>query len=127
MTGDTDLEDAVREELSEVLDPCSCSTDRPVNIVDMGLVEEVVVEGGDVHVSMLLTSQACMYFMNMSQEIENRLLDLPDVESVTVSQEREGLWTPDRMTDEEYEARREIFHEKIDAHGIEPYYSESST
>ncbi len=122
----TDIETRIHEELSNVLDPCSVSTDRPVDIVAMGLVEDVTVEDGVARIELLLTSQECMFFLHMSEEIEDRLTAIPDVDSVVVTQDRDQLWTPDRMAEAERTARRERFRAELDAHDIEPYHTDAA-
>lgn len=118
---------AIRAELSNVLDPCSCASDHPINIVDFGLVEEIEIDDhGHVGVTLLLTSQRCTYFINMSDEIVERVSQLPAVESVDVHQSTEGkIWTPDRMSETERAARRERFHERMESAGITPHAERS--
>lgn len=121
-----EIESRVRGELSEVLDPCSVSTERPVDIVALGLVEDVEVDDSVARVELLLTSQECTFFMNMREEIEDRLVEIPGIDDVVVTQERNKLWTPDRMAEPERQARREHFRQQIEAHDIEPYYTADS-
>lgn len=116
----------IRDALSKVYDPCSVSTDRPVDIVDMGLLEDISIEDDTVHVELLLTSQECTFFLHMCEEIEDRLTDIGGVRDVKVTQEREQLWTPDRMATAERDARREQFREALEAHDIEPYYGDEA-
>lgn len=110
----------VMDSLEEVLDPCSCFTDHPVNIVELGLVEDVVIDDGTAHVSLLLTTLVCNYFLDMSNEIENRLLELEGIQSVTVEQETDQIWTDERMDDELRKERRERFEQEMEQHGITP-------
>lgn len=118
---------AIRAELSNVLDPCSCASDHPINIVDFGLIEEIEIDDhGHVGVTLLLTSQRCTYFIDMSDEIVERVSQLPAVESVDVHQSTEGkIWTPDRMSETERAARRERFHERMESAGITPHAERS--
>lgn len=117
-------ESRVRAELEEVLDPCSTFTDTPVSIVDLGLVDEVRVEDGAVAVRLLPTNQMCMYMMNMSDEIQERVGELEGVESVDVTQETAKIWTPVRMSDDAREERQQVFRERAEKHGLTPYYDE---
>lgn len=119
-------ESRVRAELEEVLDPCSTFTDNPVSIVDLGLVDELDVEDGAVSVRLLPTNQMCMYMMNMSDEIQERVGDLEGVESVEVTQETAKIWTPVRMSDEARRERKEVFEERAEKHGLTPYYDEET-
>lgn len=118
---------AVRAELAKVLDPCSCASDHPINLVDFGLVESIEIDAvGHVEITLLLTSQRCTYYMEMSDEIVERVSELPAVETVEVQQSTEGkIWTPDRMTEQERTARRERFHQRMEQAGITPAAEQS--
>lgn len=119
---DSDLESRVRERLKSVLDPCSTFTRKPQSIVDLGLVDGVSVDEGDVTVELLPTNQFCMYVPHISEDIENRVGGLPKVDSVTVETVADKVWTQDRMTDEAYEEREEYFRRRTEAHDITPAY-----
>jgi len=116
------LELRVREQLDEVLDPCSTFTERPQSIVDLGLLDGVSIDGGDVTIHLLPTNQLCMYIPHMSEDIENRVRDLSEVDSVTVETVADKVWTQDRMTDEAYEEREAYFQERVEAHETTPAY-----
>jgi len=118
---DSTLESRIHAELEQILDPCSTFTDNPVNIVDLGLVDEVTVEDGVAEIRLLPTNQMCMYMMNMSDEIQERLGEFDDLEDIGVTQENGKLWTPVRMSDEARQERQQIFEERAEKHGITPY------
>jgi metal-sulfur cluster biosynthetic enzyme len=123
---DDDLKAAIRDELLEVLDPCSCMSEHPVNIVDLGLLEDITVDDGDVEITLLLTSQRCTYFLDINDEVRERVGALPEVDSVEVHQDTSGeIWTRERMSDQERTARRERFRAQMDAAGITPYAERS--
>lgn len=123
MSSDTaDLEGQVRAQLDEVLDPCSTFTEKPQSIVDLGLVDGVAIDDGDVTVDLLPTNQLCMYIPHMTEEIENRVGDVPAVDSVTVEVVADEVWTRDRMTEDAYEDREEYFQKRIETHGVTPAY-----
>lgn len=119
-------EAAVRARLEKVLDPCSCFTDEPVNIVDLGLVERVTVADGTAHVELLLTSQGCTYSPYIERDIEQRVGALEGIDTVDVTQVTDRIWTRERMTDELRASRRERFRERMAAAGITPYYDRQS-
>jgi metal-sulfur cluster biosynthetic enzyme len=121
----TELETRVAESLHDVLDPCSCMTENPIDIVDLGLVEDVTVEGGVAHVSIMLTSPMCLYTPQIVDEIQRVVGDVDDVTDVEVDQVTDELWSPDRMAEHEREKRREQLHDRMRAEGIEPYTAES--
>jgi ATP-binding protein involved in chromosome partitioning len=73
--------DAVRRAAGSVPDP-----EVRRSIADLGLLDEVEVEGGSVTVHFHLTSPLCPanFAARIGQEIRRRVAALPDVESVEV-------------------------------------------
>jgi metal-sulfur cluster biosynthetic enzyme len=118
----SDLEDRVRERLDEVLDPCSTFTERPQSVVDLGLIDGVTVENGDVTVYLLPTNQLCMYIPHMTEDIETRVGELSAVDSVSVEVVADEVWTQDRMTREARQEREDHFEARVEAHEITPAY-----
>lgn len=116
------LEARVRERLDEVLDPCSTFTERPQSIIDLGLVDDVSIDHGDVTVQLLPTNQLCMYIPHMTEDIENRIGELPEINSITVETVADKVWTQDRMTEKAAAEREEYFTERIEAHNVTPAY-----
>ena len=94
-------EDSVFAALRQVNDP-----ELFVNIVDLGLVYEVIVseaaEGrSDIFVKMTMTSPACPAGPQLVQDAKDVLADLGEaVDNVTVEVVLDPPWTPDRMTDD---------------------------
>lgn len=103
----SDIETRVVEQLENVLDPCSCLTDQPVSIVDLGLVNEVVVEGRSVSVELLPTTPMCLYMTQIIDEATAEIRKLDTVESVEVEQNVEAMWRPDRMDEDLRNAREQ--------------------
>ena len=83
--------------LRGVYDPC-CS-DRGVSIVDMGVVEDVRVDGGHVDVDLVLTTGWCPFVVSMSTAIPDRLKAIDGVESVDVKVVWDPVWTMDRRSE----------------------------
>ena len=71
----------VIDALRDVYDPC-CA-DRGISVVDMGLVEDVRVDGAHVSVDIVLTTGWCPFVASMSDMIPARLHDLDGVEAST--------------------------------------------
>lgn len=117
-----ELEAQIRTRLDEVLDPCSTFTQRPQSIVDLGLVEGVSIDRGNVTVDLLPTNQFCMYIPHISEDIADKVGEIEGVETVTVETVADKIWTQDRMTDDAYDERKEYFHERIETHDITPAY-----
>jgi metal-sulfur cluster biosynthetic enzyme len=87
----------VLDALREVYDPC-CA-DRGINIVDMGVVEAVRLEGARVEVDLVLTSGWCPFVATMSSAIPDRLKRLDGVETVDVKVVWDPVWTMDRLSE----------------------------
>jgi metal-sulfur cluster biosynthetic enzyme len=126
VTPETEFDDerkaAIRDRLTEVLDPCSCMSEHPIDIVALGLVESIERDGRDVEITLLLTSQRCTYFLDIDDEVCERVESVAGIDSCEVHQDTSGrIWTNDRMAAEERAARRRRFHERMEAAGITPY------
>jgi metal-sulfur cluster biosynthetic enzyme len=87
---------ALIEALRDVYDPC-CA-DRGISIVDMGVVEDVHVEGSHVRVDLVLTTGWCPFVANMSSAIPERLRRLRGVETVDVRVVWDPVWTLARLS-----------------------------
>ncbi|WP_435335815.1 metal-sulfur cluster assembly factor [Haloarchaeobius sp. TZWWS8] len=126
---DDPLKSAIKAELDQVLDPCSCMSNHPVSILDLGLVEDIETRDGGRHVevTLLLTSQLCTYFIDMNDEIIERVEALDGVETVDVHQDTSGqVWTQERMAEDERRERRERFLNRMDEAGVTPYAERTS-
>jgi metal-sulfur cluster biosynthetic enzyme len=88
---------ALIDALREVYDPC-CA-DRGISIVDMGVVEDVRLDGSHVDVDLVLTTGWCPFVASMSSAIPDRLKRLDGVESVDVKVVWDPVWTMDRLSD----------------------------
>jgi metal-sulfur cluster biosynthetic enzyme len=88
---------ALIDALREVYDPC-CA-DRGISIVDMGVVEDVRLDGSHVAVDLVLTTGWCPFVASMSSAIPDRLKRLDGVESVDVKVVWDPVWTMDRLSD----------------------------
>lgn len=84
--------DAVKLVLRRVKDP-----EINLNIVDMGLIYDVVVDGRDVRIDMSLTSPGCPSGPEIMSDAERELRSIPDVGEVTVNLVWSPPWTPDRI------------------------------
>ncbi len=87
--------DEVYEALRDVYDP-----EIPVNIVDLGLIYDVEVDEGDVHVKMTLTFAGCGMGPYIAQQAEWRVAELAEVEDSEVELVYDPPWTPDLITEE---------------------------
>ena len=82
--------------LRDVYDPC-CA-DRGISIVDMGVVEDVRLDGGHVSVDLVPTTGWCPFVANMSSAIPERLKRFDGVETVEVQVVWDPVWTTERLS-----------------------------
>ncbi len=85
-------EDQVKLALRRVKDP-----DLQLNIIDLGLVYGIAVEGSTVKIDMTLTSPACPSGPELMTNAENEVKSLPGVEKVEVNLVWMPFWTPEKM------------------------------
>jgi metal-sulfur cluster biosynthetic enzyme len=85
-------EDQVKLALRRVKDP-----DIQLNIIDLGLVYGIVVDGTTVKVDMTLTSPACPSGPELMTNAEKEIKAIPGVESVEVNLVWMPFWTPEKM------------------------------
>jgi metal-sulfur cluster biosynthetic enzyme len=91
----------IREALRQVLDP-----EIGVNIVDLGLVYRIEIDGARVRIAMTMTSPACPLAEYLKELVTSAIRDrIPDVTDVEIVVEWEPPWDPDMMSDE---ARRQL-------------------
>ncbi len=88
-------EEQVREALSAVNDP-----ELGFNIVDLGLVYDVLVEGNSVNVTMTLTSMGCPVGPQMVAEAKAAVESLEEVDEAQVNLVFSPPWGPDKMREE---------------------------
>ena len=81
-----------REELKKVIDP-----ELFVNIVDLGLVYGVRVDGTKVSIDMSLTSPGCPSGPEIMTGAEEAVRGLPGVDDVQVNLVWTPFWTPERI------------------------------
>lgn len=90
------LEERVVDVLKTCFDP-----EIPVNIYDLGLIYEVKVnDGNDVFVKMTLTSPACPVAETLPPDVENKIKELPEVNSAKVEITFDPPWDKDMMSEE---------------------------
>ena len=87
--------DEVVEALHQVEDP-----ELGMDIVDLGLLYDVDVEGPKVRVSYTLTSMGCPAGVMIQEDIDRVVRELPGVEEVESELTFEPPWTPERMSED---------------------------
>jgi metal-sulfur cluster biosynthetic enzyme len=85
-------EDQVKIALRRVKDP-----ELNLNILDLGLVYEIRVNGNDVSIDMSLTSPGCPSGPEIMSDAERHLRAIPGVGDVAVNLVWSPFWSPDRI------------------------------
>ena len=90
------VEDAVWDALSRVLDP-----EIPaVSVVDMGMIENVRVEGSTAHVTFLPTFTGCPAIAIIEDDIRSGVETVDGIAKVEVTASFDPPWTTGRITEE---------------------------
>ena len=84
--------DQVKLALRKVKDP-----ELGLNIVDLGLVYAIAVDGTTVKIDMTLTSPACPSGPELMTNAEKEIMSLPGVEKAEVNLVWMPFWTPEKM------------------------------
>lgn len=84
--------DAVRLALRRVKDP-----ELNLNIVDLGLIYDVAVDGSDVRIDMSLTSPGCPSGPEIMGEAEREVKMVAGVGTATINLVWSPPWTPERI------------------------------
>jgi metal-sulfur cluster biosynthetic enzyme len=85
----------VFEALKVVEDP-----ELGMDIVELGLVYDVEVEGPKVHVTYSLTSMGCPVGPLIEQQIAETVSEMPGVEEVEPELTWNPPWSPEKMSDD---------------------------
>ena len=84
--------DQVKAALRRVKDP-----ELNLNVVDLGLIYEISVEGSEVIVDMSLTSPGCPSGPEIMKDVETQVKSMPGVTEATVNLVWSPIWTPERI------------------------------
>ena len=85
----------VRDALTNVIDP-----ELGLDFVELGLVYEVEVEGGEVFITFTLTSPGCPIGPQVTEQMEEFVSDLDGVERVYPKMVFTPPWTPEMMSED---------------------------
>src|SRR5437879_13848033 len=101
--------DRVMEALRECYDP-----EIPVNIVDLGLIYNVSIDKGTVHVKYTLTAKGCPAHELLSQQVKAAVQRVPGVTSAEVEVVWDPPWTPEQMSEEGKQGLKSMREENSD-------------
>ena len=86
----------IREALRQVIDP-----ELGLNIVDLGLVYRIEMEGARARIVMTMTSPACPLGDYLKDLVDSTIRrQVPEVQNVDVVLVSEPPWNPDMMSDD---------------------------
>ena len=85
----------VQEVLRDVIDP-----ELGLDFVELGLIYDVEIEGGNVKITYTLTTPACPIGPQVSEQIEEYVSELDGVEQVEPVMTFSPPWTPERMSED---------------------------
>jgi metal-sulfur cluster biosynthetic enzyme len=85
----------VLESLKSVFDP-----ELGINIVDLGLVYEVEISEGTVHIEYTLTTMGCPIGPLIEQQMQQLLSTVDGVETVDAEMVIRPAWSPEMMSEE---------------------------
>jgi metal-sulfur cluster biosynthetic enzyme len=91
----SDLEQRVLDALKNVHDP-----ELGINIVDLGLVYGVRIDGETVHITYTLTTMGCPIGPMIEAEMKQLLSGIEGVNDVDAEMVLRPPWTPEMMSDE---------------------------
>jgi metal-sulfur cluster biosynthetic enzyme len=81
--------------LAEVTDP-----EIPISIVDMGLIYGVRVNNRHVEIDMTFTAIACPAMEMLIADVHDKVIVLPNVESVKINVVWNPPWTKNRLSEQ---------------------------
>jgi len=89
-----DLEERLWEQMKAVYDP-----EIPVNVVDLGLIYSLEIDGGAVKVLMTLTAPGCGMGPVIANDVKQRIEALPEVEVADVEVVFDPPWSQGMMSE----------------------------
>src|SRR5690554_4948933 len=88
-------ETRIRELLQQVYDP-----ELGVNIVDLGLIYDILYEPEQTYIRMTLTTPGCPMHDTIVGGVERILKDQMEIENIKVDVVWDPPWAPDQMSEE---------------------------
>jgi metal-sulfur cluster biosynthetic enzyme len=87
--------DEVQDALSNVIDP-----ELGLDFVELGLVYDIAVDGGEVHISFTLTSPGCPIGPQVTDQMREFVGELEGVTAVHPTMTFNPPWSPDLMSED---------------------------
>lgn len=86
-----------KEDVMEVLKKCY-DPEIPINIVDLGLVYDVDVEGDRAHIKMTLTTTGCPMYAVILDNVRQKVESIDGIKKAEIELVWDPPWTPDRIS-----------------------------
>ena len=86
-----------KEDVMEVLKKCY-DPEIPINIVDLGLVYDVDIEGDRAHIKMTLTTPGCPMSAMIVDNVRQKVESIDGIKNAEVELVWDPPWTPDRIS-----------------------------
>jgi FeS assembly SUF system protein len=91
-----ELENTIVDVLKSIYDP-----EIPVDVYELGLIYEVKIDKeSNVQIEMTLTSPNCPVAESMPKEVEDKVAEIPQVNSAKVNIVFDPPWDKDMMSEE---------------------------
>lgn len=88
-------QDSIVEKLKQCFDP-----ELGINIVDLGLIYSINIEGSQVHILMTLTTPGCPLDSYFTRDVTSKLKSIKGVSDASVEFTFEPVWSPSKISDE---------------------------
>jgi metal-sulfur cluster biosynthetic enzyme len=88
-------ENKILEVLGNVYDP-----EIPIDIVNLGLIYGIDIEGGNVRITMTMTAPGCPASTQIAGESKILVEEIPGVENVEIEIVWDPPWDPSKMSDD---------------------------
>lgn len=86
-----------KKKIMDVLKKCY-DPEIAVNIVDLGFIYGISINGGDVDIKMTLTSPGCPMKSFLMEDVKNKVSKIRGVKRVNVNLVSDPPWSPERMS-----------------------------
>jgi len=120
-------EAAIRDCLHEIVDPCSAATGSNLDIVEMGLLKSIDSTEDHVSIEMRLSSPMCHMVPYFHKEVEDRIGDLPGVDSVELETDAGFEWDESMMSEEARNRRQAVLDEHSSRYQSEQHKADSDS
>lgn len=110
----TELQNEVIEQLGHVVCPCAQAEGYDsFGLDDMGLVDEIEIEGGEATINLRQTHPACLKTIYIESKVEECVTSIPEIETVTVVFDDGLEWTEEMMSEEFRQEREQRLQEGL--------------